>query len=1106
MRPMPIRFLALALFIVAPSAALAADAVGVVGALTGTASAKSASGERALKVGEKIFLDEAITTGKGTKLQLMLNDKSTITLNPNSTMQVKEFAFDPASKTGNLQMNSLKGAFRFIGGALTKNQAATIKTPVSSIGIRGGVVDGVVQGPGGETPGATDAVFNYGDEMSMTNANGQTTTTTEVGGGLTMNTPTDTPTIMTPEQVQETQEQLSGSTPPSGDDSAGGEGDEGADGTQTAEGGEGDGGDDAAGGDEGGEGGDSAESFGAFGESGDEGGDGSAGIAGLAGDDAGGLGGDVSGSSDAAGGVEAPSDLTGDQSTEQLRFNAIVQLSGGNDDIFNNPDGFLDDLRDNIDNLIENGGSIDNSSEPNDEARLFRFGGIQVNKTGDTALNLIDSIAYLFLNLDSKNSVFEGEYEEFFPNFVSAESGHSFLAPPNNPGYYNLGALDVDGVDYTGFVYRAGGPGGSIFYQLNEVPPVGTVVGAETSLLIGRGIDQDEVGEVIQNTVDAAIADGTGSISFYKFLPELTNHSQEHGASITPMLGVTPRPDGVGLFDFGRADVNPTRSLDEDDGIHGNFGIAIDWDNSQFLSGFVDWEGKNPNGSTSDTIAFGVIGDPKDEDSDVFTGAAYNIYQNFSAGVLEVNKFRIGGDNASAFQNTAGLIDAVVLEVPAVYNPATGIVSPVFQAAFLTNTTETPNLGSAMIETSRSGQADITSTTSADESLTKYYGYTAGVGINNINSSTNAGASPLSTSLFHSRTLSDVFIQTDFDDVSMGADITVFDATNAIPAHANKVRFNFGEGTSSAIGHSVFLSDDLYAGTLARQRNFHYQVSPMPGYIPDENITATAADPLNANADYITGFIVNASAINNLVSNANPAVSDTCNSCDYVHWGVWSVQTDYGTNTAGAAPEIDVVRLVPYVAGEPTKVADFVAYAAANVSSNYGSGLGNGFVDYKGPIYGTLSDNIANQTHNYVGHFVATIDLANRELDSFTGTFGNITNTNLGLYHIIMSGGSVAFNTTSGFAELATPVPVTFTAEDRLPPAGNDFATMTGTINGALFGPNAENIGGNFAVQTTTLVPAGAVLSDMVTPNPLVGQPTEQAAGVFLGARPAPAP
>ncbi len=51
---------------------------------------------------------------------------------------IDKFVYDPATGTGEMVTTLAKGALRFVGGQLSHQGAATVKTPVATIGIRGG--------------------------------------------------------------------------------------------------------------------------------------------------------------------------------------------------------------------------------------------------------------------------------------------------------------------------------------------------------------------------------------------------------------------------------------------------------------------------------------------------------------------------------------------------------------------------------------------------------------------------------------------------------------------------------------------------------------------------------------------------------------------------------------------------------------------------------------------------------------------------------------------------------------------------------------------------------------------------------------------------------
>jgi hypothetical protein len=64
-------------------------------------------------------------------------DQTTLSLAPNTTIVLDRFVFDPDRGTGEIGLQLTEGALRFIGGTLSRQQDAVIRTPTSTIGIRG---------------------------------------------------------------------------------------------------------------------------------------------------------------------------------------------------------------------------------------------------------------------------------------------------------------------------------------------------------------------------------------------------------------------------------------------------------------------------------------------------------------------------------------------------------------------------------------------------------------------------------------------------------------------------------------------------------------------------------------------------------------------------------------------------------------------------------------------------------------------------------------------------------------------------------------------------------------------------------------------------------
>ncbi len=179
------------------SPAWAAEKVGVVGAAGATLTAVSEGKSRTLKTGDDVFLGDTLATNGSGKAQIIFLDRSSITLKPNSDLTVDTFVYDPQSSSGDLALKSAKGAFRFIGGALSKKKPVKLETPVGTIGIRGGIADATI-----DANGETDAFFLYGEELTFVNGEGQTSSTTQFGSGFTLASAGDTPQPLAKQEVQ----------------------------------------------------------------------------------------------------------------------------------------------------------------------------------------------------------------------------------------------------------------------------------------------------------------------------------------------------------------------------------------------------------------------------------------------------------------------------------------------------------------------------------------------------------------------------------------------------------------------------------------------------------------------------------------------------------------------------------------------------------------------------------------------------------------------------------------------------------------------------------------------------------------------------------------
>lgn len=136
--------------------------------------------ERVLRIGIDVQANERITTRTDDRAHVVFLDGTALTIGPNSALVIDKYVYDPNRKAGDIALNVTRGTFRFVGGAISKNNEVTIKTPSATIGIRGGIVTFSVS-----DSGATTANFLYGDSMRVT-ALGSTQTATRNGSEITV--------------------------------------------------------------------------------------------------------------------------------------------------------------------------------------------------------------------------------------------------------------------------------------------------------------------------------------------------------------------------------------------------------------------------------------------------------------------------------------------------------------------------------------------------------------------------------------------------------------------------------------------------------------------------------------------------------------------------------------------------------------------------------------------------------------------------------------------------------------------------------------------------------------------------------------------------------
>jgi ferric-dicitrate binding protein FerR (iron transport regulator) len=125
--------------------AQAAAKVGVAAAVKNNVQRVTGAGAQQLNVGADLFTSERIRTGDDSIAQILLLDKTTLTVGPRAEVTLDSFVYNPSQGgAGRVVLNAVQGTFRFISGSQAP-RSYEIKTPVGSLGIRGTIVDLIIQ-------------------------------------------------------------------------------------------------------------------------------------------------------------------------------------------------------------------------------------------------------------------------------------------------------------------------------------------------------------------------------------------------------------------------------------------------------------------------------------------------------------------------------------------------------------------------------------------------------------------------------------------------------------------------------------------------------------------------------------------------------------------------------------------------------------------------------------------------------------------------------------------------------------------------------------------------------------------------------------------------
>jgi|GEM_PF-4767414 len=117
---------------------------------------------RQVMIGDDIVYDELIETDAVGRAQVLMVDRTALTIGPNSSLTIDKFVYDPEKKSGDMGLTLRRGMLRFVGGRISKTNEVKVNTPVGVLGVRGGIaLIRVVD------QNAVDVTFLFGDNLAV---------------------------------------------------------------------------------------------------------------------------------------------------------------------------------------------------------------------------------------------------------------------------------------------------------------------------------------------------------------------------------------------------------------------------------------------------------------------------------------------------------------------------------------------------------------------------------------------------------------------------------------------------------------------------------------------------------------------------------------------------------------------------------------------------------------------------------------------------------------------------------------------------------------------------------------------------------------------------
>ena len=137
------------LFAMQSGASNAEPRIGTAASTRPNVEAVGLGSTQTLSAGSEIYANQTVRTGNRGMADLVFLDKTNLSVGPTSEVRLDKFVYDPTGSSGSVVLQATRGAFRFVTGSQAKH-AYQVSTPHGTLGVRGTVVELLVNKPGEE--------------------------------------------------------------------------------------------------------------------------------------------------------------------------------------------------------------------------------------------------------------------------------------------------------------------------------------------------------------------------------------------------------------------------------------------------------------------------------------------------------------------------------------------------------------------------------------------------------------------------------------------------------------------------------------------------------------------------------------------------------------------------------------------------------------------------------------------------------------------------------------------------------------------------------------------------------------------------------------------